>query len=309
MTPAATPVVRSAARRDLTALALVLLWALGAWKSHVYGIWAALGVSAVVLSAMVLALDGRAVVGNGPHARLWPLGVGAGLVMALGTMALFGPVTTAFPALFGDVSRLYEAFGDRGSVATMVLLPVIVIGEEIVWRGAVQGRPCTPDAVAARGRRRRAGLCARPRAGGIAGAGAGMPGGGLLLERAARADRQPSGGHRGASRVGLRGARRAPARPVSLNAHPPCVVGSAHCSTSRPPTPVVMRPRTQNGRPLLEVVPKHSLERCRGVAGRRRVTRPISAISIGYHPPPITDRESANSRHILAVLSRSGNVI
>ncbi|MSO53499.1 MAG: hypothetical protein CK533_12265 [Acidobacterium sp.] len=139
VTPAATPVVRSAARRDLTALALVLLWALGAWESHVYGIWAALGVSAVVLSAMVLALDGRAVVGNGPHARLWPLGVGAGLVMALGTMALFGPVTTAFPALFGDVSRLYEAFGDRGSVATMVLLPVIVIGEEIVWRGAVQG--------------------------------------------------------------------------------------------------------------------------------------------------------------------------
>ncbi len=131
--------VLSPARQDLTAVAMVLLWALGAWESHVYGIWAALGLSAVVLSAMVLALEGRAVIGNGPHARLWPLGVVAGLVMALGTTALFGPVTTAFPALFGDVSRLYEAFGDRGSVATLVPLPVIVIGEEIVWRGAVQG--------------------------------------------------------------------------------------------------------------------------------------------------------------------------
>ncbi|MEQ1729215.1 MAG: type II CAAX endopeptidase family protein [Vicinamibacterales bacterium] len=139
MTPATTPMVLSAARQDLTALAMVLLWTLGAWASHVYGIWGALGVSAAVLSAMVLALEGRAVVGNGPHARLWPLGVGAGVVMALGTTALFGPVTTAFPALFGDVSRLYEAFGDRGSVATLLLLPVVVTGEEIVWRGAVQG--------------------------------------------------------------------------------------------------------------------------------------------------------------------------
>ena len=139
MTTARTPMVLSPARQDLTALAVALLWALGAGESHVYGIWAALGVSAVMLSSMVLALEGLAVIGNGQHIRLWPLGVGAGLVMAGGTMALFGPVTTAFPALFGDVSRLYEAFGDRGSVATLVLLPVVVIGEEIVWRGAVQG--------------------------------------------------------------------------------------------------------------------------------------------------------------------------
>ena len=139
MTTAATPMPLSHTRQDLTALAMALLWALGAWESHAYGIWGALGVSAVLLSATVLALEGRAVIGNGRHARLWPIGIGAGLVMVSGTTVLFRPVMTAFPTLFGDVSRLYAAFGDRGSVATMVLLPVIVIGEEIVWRGAVQG--------------------------------------------------------------------------------------------------------------------------------------------------------------------------
>lgn len=139
MTTVATPMLVSHTRQDLTALAMALLWALGAWESHAYGIWGALGLSAVLLSATVLALEGRAVIGNGQHARLWPIGIGAGLVMVSGTMVLFGPATTAFPSLLGDVSRLYAAFGDPGSVATMVLLPVIVIGEEIVWRGAVQG--------------------------------------------------------------------------------------------------------------------------------------------------------------------------
>lgn len=139
MTTAATPMLLSHTRQDLTALAMVLLWAVGAWESHAYGIWGALGASAVLLSAAVLALEGQAVIGNGRHARLWPVGIGAGLVMASVTTALFEPVTTAFPTLLSDVSRLYAAFGGRASVATMVLLPVIVIGEEIVWRGAVQG--------------------------------------------------------------------------------------------------------------------------------------------------------------------------
>lgn len=139
MTTAAQPRLVSPVRQDLTALAMASLWALGAWESHAYGIWGALGVSAVLLSATVLALEGRAVIGNGRHARLWPIGIAVGLVMAGGTTVLFGPATTAFPALLGDVSRLYAAFGDPGSLATMLLLPVIVIGEEIVWRGAVQG--------------------------------------------------------------------------------------------------------------------------------------------------------------------------
>ena len=124
---------------DLTALVMPPLWAFGAWESHTYGLWSALGGTAVLLSAVVLAFEGRAVIGNGRHARLWPIGIGAGLVMWGGTTALYGLATTAFPALLGDVSRLYDAFRSAGLVATVVLLPVIVICEEIVWRGAVQG--------------------------------------------------------------------------------------------------------------------------------------------------------------------------
>ena len=139
MTQAAASSHLARTRQDLVALVMPPLWALAAWESHAYGLWGALGVSAVLLSAAVLAIEGCAIIGNGRHARLWPIGIGAGLVMAGGTTALFGPATTAFPALLGDVSRLYEAFRGAGPVATVVLLPVIVICEEIVWRGAVQG--------------------------------------------------------------------------------------------------------------------------------------------------------------------------
>jgi membrane protease YdiL (CAAX protease family) len=135
----AIPARLSGTRQDLTAVAVTLLWACGAWESRVYGIWGALGLSAVLLASVVLALEGRTVLGNDRRIRVWLIGIGAGLVMVGGTSALFGPATTAFPALLTDVSRLYAAFGGLGPVATVVLLPVIVICEEIVWRGAVQG--------------------------------------------------------------------------------------------------------------------------------------------------------------------------
>jgi membrane protease YdiL (CAAX protease family) len=59
--------------------------------------------------------------------------------MVIGTVALFGPVATAFPLLREDVSRLYGAFG-AGPTLRVLLLPVIIVCEEIVWRGSVQGR-------------------------------------------------------------------------------------------------------------------------------------------------------------------------
>lgn len=127
-----------AATRDLLALVIPPLWALGAWQARTFGLWGALGVTAALLAVAVLALEGPAVIGGGRHARLWPLGIAVGLVMVLGTVAVFGPVVTAFPTLFADVSRLYAAFGDPGATSALFLLPVIVISEEIVWRGAVQ---------------------------------------------------------------------------------------------------------------------------------------------------------------------------
>ena len=127
-----------AATRDLAALVIPPLWAIGAWQARTYGLWRSLGVTAVLLAVVVLVVEGRAVVGRGRHARLWPLGIGAGLAMVLGTEVAFGPVVRAFPTLFADVSRLYGTFGDPGSASALVLLPVIVISEEIVWRGAVQ---------------------------------------------------------------------------------------------------------------------------------------------------------------------------
>jgi membrane protease YdiL (CAAX protease family) len=57
--------------------------------------------------------------------------------MAAVTVLLYGPVTASSPALLADVSRLYEAFRGPGIIGALVLMPVILTCEEVVWRGAV----------------------------------------------------------------------------------------------------------------------------------------------------------------------------
>ena len=114
-----------------------LVWALGAWSSRYFGIWLAVGATATVLGAAALIFEGRAVLGRGQHSRMWLIGVPAGLLMAGGTVLLFGPVTSAFPGLAEDVERLYTTFRAPGLAFGLLLMPLVVTCEEIVWRGAV----------------------------------------------------------------------------------------------------------------------------------------------------------------------------
>jgi membrane protease YdiL (CAAX protease family) len=121
------------------AVGLVLGWALASFLARRFGIWPAMGSAAVLLGVLSVRWGGGGVMGAGRHVHRIPLGILVGIAMAAVTVLLYGPVTGAFPALSADVSRLYEVFRGPGIVGALVLMPVILTCEEVVWRGAVHG--------------------------------------------------------------------------------------------------------------------------------------------------------------------------
>jgi membrane protease YdiL (CAAX protease family) len=120
-----------------TAVGVVLVWAAAAAAARVVGIWAAIGPAAVVLAGVALrAWPGR-LAGGGSWRDAVTWGVPAGLVMVAGTYLLHGPVTAALPWLREDIAGLYVAFDGPGRLVAAVAMPVVVLCEEIVWRGAM----------------------------------------------------------------------------------------------------------------------------------------------------------------------------
>jgi membrane protease YdiL (CAAX protease family) len=118
----------------------VVIWAAAAASADALGMWRALGGTAVGLGLFVAVLDVASV-----RAALRPTraGVVAGAVaaaaMIAATYGLYALVSREAPGLANDTARLYARF-DAGPPAWRAsLLVPIVVGEEIVWRGLVQG--------------------------------------------------------------------------------------------------------------------------------------------------------------------------
>lgn len=127
-------------RDGAIAAAMALLWFLGAWQSRSLGIWPAVGTTASILGLLAIAVEHRALRADlGADGPRVALGVAVGLAMAWLTELLFRPVTAVVPAIGSDVAGLYRAFGDPGPRAVLLLLPIVVAAEEIVWRGVVFG--------------------------------------------------------------------------------------------------------------------------------------------------------------------------
>lgn len=125
------------ARLEVAAIVIVAGWLLGATLTHTVGLWIGLGSPAIVLAVATVVCCGRDLDGWRLSVRGLALGGVVGVAMTMGTLALFGPVTAFIPALRTDVVGLYAALGHPGTVTALVLLPLIVICEEIAWRGAV----------------------------------------------------------------------------------------------------------------------------------------------------------------------------
>ena len=128
-----------ARRARLLPIACVAVWIVAAAGARVLGVWLAIGGAAIALGAAVWAIDGsRARQLLRPSAGLIAAGVAAGGAMTAVTHLLYPVVARHVPSIAAETAALYAAFrGASPGVAAIALAP-IVVGEELVWRGAVQ---------------------------------------------------------------------------------------------------------------------------------------------------------------------------
>jgi uncharacterized protein len=129
----------SSARTVPLAFASIAVWIVAAACSAWLGIWLAIGGAAIALGTAVVLLE-RPSSGSllQPSPRLIFLGVAAGCAMAAVTYLLYPPLTRVLPFIATDTALLYSAFRAPSPRVAAIALGPIILGEELVWRGAVQ---------------------------------------------------------------------------------------------------------------------------------------------------------------------------
>jgi membrane protease YdiL (CAAX protease family) len=121
-------------------LVVTLAWLAGATAARRVGLWLGLGGAAILLAAVLLVVDRRrlrALFSLAPRPII--LGALAGGVATLLTRPLYVAVTRVAPAVASDVARLYGHLDATTPAWASLALMLVVVAEELVWRGAVQG--------------------------------------------------------------------------------------------------------------------------------------------------------------------------
>jgi uncharacterized protein len=136
--PVASPPGRRGGAR--LALACVLAWCAAAVAASTLGIWVGIGGAAIALGALVVAAGGgdvRALLT--PSARLVGFGLAAGAATILATYGLYPLLVALAPGAVLEAEILYAAFRAPSLLVASLALAPIILGEELVWRGVVQG--------------------------------------------------------------------------------------------------------------------------------------------------------------------------
>lgn len=127
-------------RLEWLSVVSLVVWSAGAGLSHVIGIWAGVGGAAILLVVAALCLAGPILT---PLLRPSPLllaeGALAAGVMIAATYGLFPILRNDSAAFAHAVGGLYAIFGaaqPRWALGTV--LPLMIVAEELVWRGVVQ---------------------------------------------------------------------------------------------------------------------------------------------------------------------------
>lgn len=136
----------SSARQDAAAsgsvrlaLACIAGWMIATACAAWVGVWGAIGGAALVLGAAAWTFDR-----DGARASLrptWRLVVGGAVVgglMMAGTEVAYTLLLHLAPGLLDGTKALYSAFRVLPTPMAALALAPVVVGEELVWRGAVQ---------------------------------------------------------------------------------------------------------------------------------------------------------------------------
>ncbi|MCA9686330.1 MAG: CPBP family intramembrane metalloprotease [Myxococcales bacterium] len=120
----------------LLPFALVAIAAMLLGPRVIESVWPRMAVLEGVLlsAALVLGLRGKTLLAPSRERLLW--GLGSWLIMWAGALGVGAALSRWAPALWADVTSLYSWAGSP-SFVTAALLLLIVLGEEIVWRGAL----------------------------------------------------------------------------------------------------------------------------------------------------------------------------
>lgn len=122
-----------------SAVLAVCLWFGGASACSAIGVWAGVGGTALLLGAWTLAAHRKAIA---PLFHLRPaallLGAAAGALMTAATYLLYPPIAGLCPSLTAATAELYRLFNSGPAAVRLMMLPAVIVAEEIVWRGLVQ---------------------------------------------------------------------------------------------------------------------------------------------------------------------------
>jgi CAAX protease family protein len=136
----ATSVLTSRTRSTSLAFASVVVWLGAAASTGAFGMWRTIGGAAVALGVAVLLFDRPASTALlQPSPRLILLGATAGGLMVAATYLLYPALARVVPRIATDTAQLYAVFRAPSLVVASVALVPVIVGEELVWRGAVQG--------------------------------------------------------------------------------------------------------------------------------------------------------------------------
>lgn len=111
-------------------------------------LWVGRGGSWLPLAAMALVAAGRLLVTDPatrallvPTGRLLLVGLAGGALQVTATLLVYGPAAARVPGLREATRHLYAVLGGTGlgPLAAAALVALVVLAEELVWRGALLG--------------------------------------------------------------------------------------------------------------------------------------------------------------------------
>lgn len=114
-------------------------WATASWLSARVGFWVGMGSAAIVLGVLALALDRSVRAAFRFSAAGAAAGLVAGVALAVGCWLFYQPLIDLVPRAAQDKSGLDARFAALSPRIAALLLPVVISGEEIVWRGTIHG--------------------------------------------------------------------------------------------------------------------------------------------------------------------------